>query len=76
MGRDLREFRRRLDLRLLLAFILLLFLVGDGLIWVLYGGQAAIIGALCMGAGTFLLGLLWAMMSLLEWISNKDDPPA
>ncbi|MEA3351386.1 MAG: hypothetical protein U9Q82_12250, partial [Chloroflexota bacterium] len=59
------------NFRLLVGFIILLFLAGDGLIYAFYGKGAAIMGLLCLGAGIaplLLIGLiLWAM----EWFVKR-----
>lgn len=70
MGRDLREYRRQLDRRLLIGFTLLLFLVGDGLILLIYGTSAALSGLVCLGAGALCLGLLWGVLGLLDRLSR------
>ena len=64
MGFDLRRYTRQTNIRLAVGFLLLLFVVGDGLIWWIYGRQAAILGLVCMLAG--LLPLL--VIALFLWI--------
>ncbi len=39
--RDLREYSKQTNIRLALGAFLLLFIVGVGLIWFIYGGNAA-----------------------------------
>ena len=67
---DLRKYARQTNIRLLLGFILLLFVVGDALIYWLYGPEAAILGLVCLLAGLFPLLLialiLWGMEKILE----------
>lgn len=72
-SRNLREFRRRLDFRLLLGFFLILLLVGDGLILLLYGTSAALAGLLCIVAGACGLAALWAILTLLDLLSRWPD---
>ncbi len=45
MKRDLREYARQTDRRLIIGALLILFLVGGGLIWYFYGGAGAGLGA-------------------------------
>ena len=70
MTRDLRRYARQTNFRLLAGFILLLFVVGDTLIYFIYGQEAAILGFVCLLAGLFplvLIGLaLWGMEKLLD----------
>ena len=70
MTRDLRRYARQTNFRLLAGFILLLFVVGDTLIYFIYGQEAAILGFICLLAGLLplvLIGLaLWGMEKLLD----------
>ncbi|MFZ6028429.1 MAG: hypothetical protein ACOYYS_12000 [Chloroflexota bacterium] len=70
MARDLRRYARDTNTRLLIGFLLILFLVGDGLIWMIYGREAAVFGVLCLLAALFPLLLialaLWAIDFLLQ----------
>jgi uncharacterized SAM-binding protein YcdF (DUF218 family) len=75
MNRDLRKYARQTNIRLFLGFLLLLLLVGDGLIYVIYGPQAAVLGVVCILAGLAPLVLIWAVLMLLEFIvrRSKED---
>jgi hypothetical protein len=70
MIRDLRRYARDTNIRLFIGFVLILFVVGDGLIWLIYGREAAIFGLLCILAGLFPLALialaLWGIDLLLR----------
>lgn len=70
MARDLRRYARDTNTRLFIGFLLILFLVGDGLIWIIYGREAAILGVVCLLAGLFPLLLialaLWGIDFLLH----------
>ena len=67
MTRDLRRYARQTNFRLFAGFLLLLFLLGEGLIWSFYGRQAAILGLICLLAGLAPLVLIW----LLLWLAEK-----
>jgi uncharacterized SAM-binding protein YcdF (DUF218 family) len=75
MNRDLRKYARQTNIRLFLGFLILLLLVGDGLIYVIYGPQAAVLGVVCILAGLAPLVLIWAALMLLEFIvrRSKED---
>jgi uncharacterized SAM-binding protein YcdF (DUF218 family) len=75
MNRDLRKYARQTNIRLFLGFLILLLLVGDGLIYVIYGPQAAVLGVVCILAGLAPLVLIWAVLMLLEFIvrRSKED---
>lgn len=73
--RDLRRYASQTQARLIAGGLLLLFLVGDGLIYIFYGQGAAIMGLLCLGAGLLpviaIVLILWGM----DWVvkrANRD----
>ncbi len=71
MTRDLREYSRKTDRRLLVGFLLLLFLVGEGLIYLFYGQWAAFLGLFCLlGVGLPAL-TVWGVIVLMEKISGQ-----
>ena len=73
MTRDLRKYARDTNLRLLAGFILMLFVVGGGLIYLFYGLSGMIFGLLCLLAGltplVFIGLLLWGM----EWVVRRAN---
>jgi hypothetical protein len=64
MGRDLRAYARQTRLRLVLGLLILVILVGDGLIYLIYGPQAAVLGITCQ-LGLLVPVLLVALILLL-----------
>ncbi len=68
MGRDLRRYAQQTTVRLIFGGILLLFVVGDGLIYVFYGREAALLGALCLVAGLSPLILIWLVLTVVDLI--------
>jgi hypothetical protein len=73
MSRDLRRYARQTNARLWIGFLLILFVVGDGLIYLIYGRQAALMGVACLAAGLAPLLLVWLLLSLLGWVVKKMD---
>ena len=71
MTRDLRAFSRQTNVRLLVGFIILLFVVGDGLIYLFYGRASAIMGMVCLGAGVAPLLLIFLVLKGMEWIVER-----
>ncbi len=51
MKRNLRDYAKQTDRRLIIGGVLILFLVGGGLIWWFYGTPAAGLGVTCLLAG-------------------------
>lgn len=75
MSRDLRKYARQTNIQLAVGALLLLFLVGDGLIYLIYGKAAALMGLTCLLIGTAPILLIILLMLLLNWIvklANRD----
>ena len=75
MKRDLREYSRQTNVRLIIGAVFLLFLVGDGLIYLIYGSAAAISGLLCIGVGLFPVVLIFIVFLVMDWVvkrANRD----
>jgi hypothetical protein len=66
MGRDLRKYASQTNSRLIAGGILLLFIVGDGLIYVFMGANAAVMGLVCLVIGLIPLILVWSLLWLLD----------
>jgi hypothetical protein len=62
---DYRTLRRKTDRNLALAVIIFLVGVGGGLIALIYGGGAAVLGIACLLFGAGLFGLLWLILTLM-----------
>ena len=73
MTRDLRKYARQTNVRLAAGGLLLLFVVGDGLIFLIYGGSAAVIGLLCLLAGLFPVLIIVLVMVILDWIAKRAN---
>lgn len=67
------QHRRQTQVRLVLAGLLILLGVGGGLVWLLYGGPAALTAVLCLLVATGVIGLLWLILTLLERWTKEDD---
>lgn len=67
MNLDRRKYARQTTYRLVIGFLVLLFVVGDGLIYIFYGRGAALLGLLCLLAGMIpVIGVV-----IFFWISRK-----
>jgi len=71
MTRDLRSYARQTNVRLIGGALLLLFIVGDGLIFLIYGKGPALMGLLCLLAGLTPVALTLLALSLLAWVTKK-----
>jgi hypothetical protein len=73
MSRDLRKYARQTNVRLAGGALLVLFVVGDGLIYLFYGGGAALMGILCLLAGMVPVVLTLLVLLLFDWIQKHAD---
>jgi hypothetical protein len=71
MTRDLRRYARQTNFRLLAGFILLLFFVGDGLIYIFIGQSAALMGLLCLLGVSFPLALILVALWVIDWVAKQ-----
>jgi hypothetical protein len=75
MSRDLRKYMKDTNVRLIAGALIGLFVVGDGLIWLIYGPGAALMGLLCMLGAFIPIGLIILLLNLSDWIvkrANRD----
>jgi hypothetical protein len=72
--RDLRKYARQTNVRLVAGALLLLFVVGDGLIYFTYGPAAAVTGFLCLLGGLAPIGLVALALAIMEWIAKRANP--
>ncbi len=71
MTRDLRRYARQTNARLFIGFLVLLVLVGDGLIFIVYGREAALLGLACIALGLAPLLLIALILWGIEWLSKR-----
>jgi hypothetical protein len=70
--RNLRSYTRGTTVRLIIGGAFLLVLVGNGLIWLLYGPVAALQSLICMGTFLIPIGLIALALTIMEWIVRKN----
>ena len=72
--KDLREYSKQTGVRLVLGAFILLFVVGVGLIWVIYGGGAAGMGLTCLLAALFPVIIILSVFVAIDWILKRARP--
>jgi len=72
--KDLREYAKQTNVRLVLGAFVLLFVVGVGLIWLIYGEGAAGLGLTCLLAALFPVILILFVFIAIEWIVKRARP--
>jgi hypothetical protein len=74
MTRDLRRYARQTRARLLVGMFVLAFLVGDGLIYLVYGKNAALMGFLCLLGMLVPVGIIVLVLVIMDWIVKRANP--
>lgn len=71
---NMRELQRRTDRNLIIGGLVILFVVGGGLIWLLYGIEQALTAELCMGGLLVLFGgAYWLILKIMKAISDSEN---
>jgi hypothetical protein len=73
MKRDLRNYARQTNIRLIIGALLILLIVGEGLIYLIYGPGAAVTGLICISAGLFPVLLIVLLFSGMDWIIKRAN---
>ena len=73
MTRDLRKYAEDTSIQLGVGAFLLLFIIGDGLIYFIYGKSAAMMGLLCLLAGVAPILIIALFMILLNLIVKRAN---
>ncbi len=68
---NFREIRRRTERNLIIGGLVILFVVGGGLIWLLYGLEQALMAEVCMGGLLALFG--GAFWLIMKWLKSTED---
>jgi hypothetical protein len=71
MSRDLRDYARKTNFRLGVAAFFLLFVVGIGLIYLIYGREAAVLGFSCLMFALIPVGLIVFFFYLIDWMMKR-----
>jgi hypothetical protein len=70
--RDLRSYARSTVFRLILGALVLIFIVGEILIYLIYGSSAAATGLICLIAGVVPVILVLFALWLIDWVARKN----
>jgi hypothetical protein len=73
MKRDLRSYARQTNIRLILGALVILLVVGEGLIYWIYGPAAAVTGLICIGAGLLPALIIVLIFSGIDWIIKRAN---
>lgn len=70
---DLKKYDNQTISQLIIGGIIIVFLVGDGLIYLIYGQQAALMGLLCLVGGLVPMGLIMGVIWFMDWIVKRAN---
>jgi hypothetical protein len=71
MSRNLRDYARKTNIRLGVGAFLLLFIIGLGLVYFIYGKEAAAFGFLCLVFALIPVGLIIFFFFLIDWMMKR-----
>jgi len=73
MTKDLRNYAKQTRSRLVIWFLIILFIIGLGLIWLIYGARSALLGFLCLIGSLIPIGLIFLFLFGLDAIVKNQD---
>ena len=71
MSRNLRDYARKTNVRLGVGAFFLLFIIGVGLIYLIYGKEAAALGFLCLMLALVPIVMIALVFFLFDWIMKR-----
>jgi hypothetical protein len=71
--RDLRSYQKSTIFRLIVGGLFIVFIVGDGLIYLIYGPQAALSGLLCIGGGMLPIILIVVFLWVIDRVVKNAN---
>jgi hypothetical protein len=69
--RDINKYMRQTNIRIVIGALILIFLVGDGLIYIIYGPGSALMGFLCLLGGMIPVFLILLVIAIIDWSVNR-----
>jgi len=71
VSRNLRDYARKTNVRLGVGAFFLLFIIGVGLIYLIYGKEAAALGFLCLMLALVPIVMIALVFFLFDWIMKR-----
>lgn len=69
--RDLRQYARGTNRRLIAGLVVIVLVMGGALIYEFYGLSAALLGMVCITAGLLILLVIWGLLIVMGQIVDK-----
>lgn len=70
---DLGKYKEETNIRLVIGAVILLFVVGDGLIFVIYGARSALMGLICLTIGFVPILLVVFVLKIMDWSVKRAN---
>lgn len=74
MKRDLHDYARKTNFGLIIGSIIILGIVGIGLIDLIYGQEAALMGLLCLLGALLPIALIALLLYIIDRIVKHANP--
>lgn len=71
--RDIRSYSKQTLLHSVIGGLFVIIIVGDILIYIFYGRDAAIFGLMCIFIGMIPILFVWLILLGLEWIIKQRE---
>jgi hypothetical protein len=71
--RDLSKFKRETNIRLVIGAVILIFLIGDGLIFLIYGTGPGLMGLICLLIGMVPVLLIALVIYFFDWSVKRAN---
>jgi len=71
MSHDLKKYKNQTTKRLIIGGIILLYFVGIGLVYLIYGPAAATSGFICLSLGAIPIVLIIFFLWIIDWIRTR-----
>jgi hypothetical protein len=71
--RDLNKYKRETNKRLVIGAIVLIFLIGDGLIFLIYGTGPGLMGLTCLLVGLVPVLLISLVIYFFDWSVKRAN---
>jgi hypothetical protein len=71
--RNVAAYMRQTNIRIVAGALILIFILGDGLIYVFYGAGPALMGLLCLVGGMVPVVLILLFVAIIDWSVKRAN---
>jgi hypothetical protein len=73
MIRDLRRYAQQTRTRLFIGMFILVYLIGEGLIYLLFGKNAALVGLFCLLGAFVPISIIVFILAIMDWVVKRTN---